>query len=286
MLVCHVSLRPPRGAITAELVEATTAADATASGHVIFAALVDDPANVRDTVNAYLGEIIREAASASDSVTTVTSVAGTITETATAADTPDATATSPSTWNPSDKAANITLSGGNLTVGASSITAGAVRSTSGKSSGKLYFENTWTNPTGGAGADGVGIGTATAALSGATSLPGNATGGCIVYVGGLIRYNGISTGVNIGAIATGQTHCVAIDLTNSRIWFRINGGNWNNSGTANPATNTGGIDISTLFPSNAPFAVVTKNGSVPSCTTNFGASAFTQTVPSGFTAWG
>ena len=44
MLVCNVSLRPPRSAIVAAIEEAVTAADATASGNVVFATLVDDPA--------------------------------------------------------------------------------------------------------------------------------------------------------------------------------------------------------------------------------------------------
>jgi hypothetical protein len=68
MLVCSVSLRPLRRAIAAELAEAATAADATATGNIVFATLVDDPANVRDTVDAYLGEIMLEPASAADVV--------------------------------------------------------------------------------------------------------------------------------------------------------------------------------------------------------------------------
>jgi hypothetical protein len=68
MLVCNVSLRPARAAIAASLAEAATAADATATGNVVFATLVDDPANVRDVVDAYLGEIMVEAASAADAI--------------------------------------------------------------------------------------------------------------------------------------------------------------------------------------------------------------------------
>jgi hypothetical protein len=68
MLVCNVSLLRRRAAIAAEVAEATTAADAVATGNVVFATLVDDPANVRDRVDAYLGEIMREAASAAATV--------------------------------------------------------------------------------------------------------------------------------------------------------------------------------------------------------------------------
>src|SRR5215471_18049722 len=66
MLVCSVSLRPPRGAIAAELAEIATADDASTTGQVVFAALIDDPASVLDNVDAYLGEIMLEAASAAD----------------------------------------------------------------------------------------------------------------------------------------------------------------------------------------------------------------------------
>jgi hypothetical protein len=69
MLVCNISLRAPRAAISVGIVEAATAVDATATGNVIFATLVDDPANVRDVVDAYLGEIMLEVASADATVT-------------------------------------------------------------------------------------------------------------------------------------------------------------------------------------------------------------------------
>lgn len=66
MLVCNVSLRPPRMAIAAAIVEAATATDATATGNIVFATLVDDPASVIDYVDAYSGEIMIEAALAVD----------------------------------------------------------------------------------------------------------------------------------------------------------------------------------------------------------------------------
>jgi hypothetical protein len=91
MLVCNVSLRAPRRTITAELAEAVEAADATASGNVVFATLVDDPASVGEIVDAYLGVIMLEAASAGDVIDGefVGIYTGNIIETATAADTQD-----------------------------------------------------------------------------------------------------------------------------------------------------------------------------------------------------
>jgi hypothetical protein len=64
MLVCNVSLLRRRAAIAAELAEAAAALDAPGTGNVVFATLIDDPASVRDRVDAYLGEIMLEAASA------------------------------------------------------------------------------------------------------------------------------------------------------------------------------------------------------------------------------
>jgi hypothetical protein len=64
-------------------------------------------------------------------------------------------------------------------------------------------------------------------------------------------------------------------------WLRANGGNWNGDPTANPATGTGGYSFGAaagqLF---VPFASLAP----ASLTANFGASSFTDTVPSGFTA--
>lgn len=64
MLVCNVSLRPPRSAIAADVAEVAAALDDFGTGQVVFATLVDDPASVGDMVDAYLGEIMLEAASA------------------------------------------------------------------------------------------------------------------------------------------------------------------------------------------------------------------------------
>ena len=68
MLVCNVSLRPPRSAIMANIAEVATAVDSSTTGFVVFATLVDDPASVSETVDAYLGEIMLKTATASSTV--------------------------------------------------------------------------------------------------------------------------------------------------------------------------------------------------------------------------
>jgi hypothetical protein len=91
MLVCNVSLRPPRSAIAADVAEITTAVDALATGNVVFATLVDDPASVGEIVDAYLGEIMLEAASASDTLTAGSAYVAAVDEAVTATDTQAAT---------------------------------------------------------------------------------------------------------------------------------------------------------------------------------------------------
>lgn len=93
MLVCSVSLRPPRLAIAADVAETATALDAYGSGNVAFAALVDDPASALETLDAYLGVIMLEAASASDIVQIELAYDVAVDEAVTAADTLDAVTT-------------------------------------------------------------------------------------------------------------------------------------------------------------------------------------------------
>jgi hypothetical protein len=77
-----------------------------------------------------------------------------------------------------------------------------------------------------------------------------------------------------------QWIAIAQDFTNGKIWFKniTRNGYWNDSATADPATNTGGFTnavTGALFP-----AVACNNQGW--ATANFGASTFLGTIPSGF----
>ncbi|MBV9653814.1 MAG: hypothetical protein JOZ42_04535 [Acetobacteraceae bacterium] len=78
---------------------------------------------------------------------------------------------------------------------------------------------------------------------------------------------------------------LALDTVNNRFWvYSSSTGEWNNSSSADPATNTGGIDASavagqTLFPLVTGW---TKGGGT--ATINGGSAGFRGDVPSGFTA--
>jgi hypothetical protein len=289
MLICNVSMHRTRARISADLVEVVAATDETATGNVVFATLVDDPASVLDHVDAYSGEIMFEAATAADGVDAGLKFDTAIDEGITAADASDGTvvAVPATTWNPSAVGtANVILSNGNLSYGAgpSNTSSDGCRSTKNQTTGKFYFEVTFNFS--GPSAAKAGIATAAASYSGINT---NGNGSLIIVAStGAIFFNGTNTGTTITAPATGAVICFAIDLVNSRGWIRNGAGNWNNSGTANPATNTGGINIATLFPTNAAYAVVASNfpSVSPMVTANFGATTFAQTVPSGFTAFG
>jgi len=86
MLVCSVSQLRRRAAIAAGLAEAASSMDAPGTGNVVFATLVDDPASVGDHIDAYLGEIMREAASAAATVNAGLAYAAAVVEAVIAAD--------------------------------------------------------------------------------------------------------------------------------------------------------------------------------------------------------
>jgi hypothetical protein len=105
-----------------------------------------------------------------------------------------------------------------------------------------------------------------------------------MFGGGTININAGFAG-NIGQRVSGDVIGIAVDFAAALIWFRVApSGNWNGSGTANPATGVGGFSISAiaggaLYPN---FSTTSTAGEI--ITGNFGATGFTGTVPSGFSA--
>jgi len=286
MLVCSVSQRARRRAIAADLAETAAALDASTTGTVVFATLVDDPANVLDAIDAYLGEIMLEAATAADTADGVIPAvyAVTVNETASAASAQDGTTgLTPDSWSTTDKS-NITLSNSNLTATATAIsTLGGVRSNIGKSTGKYYFEFTLNQfHTGGPNNPGVGL------VNGTQGLTSISTNYVVLEKAGNCYINGVSP-FGLGTRSNGDIIGIAVDFTNSLVWIRVApSGNWNNSGTANPATGTGGASISAMSGvSLFAWFQLGNPASADAVTANFGGSAFSGTVPSGFNSgWG
>ena len=189
------------------------------------------------------------------------------------------TAAGNTTWNPADKSANVTLSNGNLSAISTSNAGGyGVRGTSNRTGAKYYFEVTVSGTI-----SDVGIGVASASAN--VNTAGSTTQAAIINVNGSYVYvNGSNVGSYGIFFVNGDVCCIAVDLINNQIWFRRNGGIWNNNAANNPATNTGGFSISALTSPLYPW-VFWNITTTPSITANFGATNFTQAIPSGFTAW-
>jgi hypothetical protein len=178
----------------------------------------------------------------------------------------------------------VAMSNGNLTVTHNNTSTNAgVISTSAKTAGKYYFEMTLQVTTGNVYN---GIGVMSSAWSGTFSssqTTSNLTGVIPAAVSSLIYSNGASTGLSLGVASVGDVFCSAIDLTARLAWVRKNNGNWNASGTANPATGVGGVIIAPTV-SFAPYVAFSASSvSTDAITANFGASAFAGVVPSSYT---
>lgn len=278
MLVCSVSLRQSRQ-IAADIAEAAGTATDTAATLTAWL-MVDDNAAAVDSVDGFVGAIVLEAANADDAAD------GTLLFAAVAVDEPLAATDTQSssvigapttTWNPADKGPNIVLSNGNLTAACPSG-ANSVRGTSSHTTGKYYFEVLL----GGTGGN-LGIGVALATMS--TSGIGPTGAAYENVANGAAFINGTNSGT-VAIVAPTETCCVAVDFSNLKIWFRKNNGTWDANVSHDPATNTGGFSLSAfsgsaLFPVYASNSATGENG-----TANFGATAFTYSVPSGFSAWG
>lgn len=282
MLVCNVSLRPARSAIAASVSEAAVAIDASTLGQVVFATLVDDPASVRETVNAYLGEIMVEAAAAAAVVNASMStvLSATLAEMASAVD-QAAVPAIPAKFDGTPSGA-VTVSVDKLTVTHGNTSNGVgVFSQSTLSTGKYYFEiklQTAIISTNGAGLRPY--------VSGAFPVmaASDFVGGIGINMGAssTIYANGTSTSKVVGAQAIGDVFCFAIDLTARLGWIRRNSGTWNGDAAANPATGTNGVSI----PSGAlaPLVRFASGAANADLVGNFGQSSFAFTVPSGFTS--
>ena len=184
----------------------------------------------------------------------------------------------PTTWNPADVGASFSLSPGNLTAAAIAppfTTAFGGRSIANHSAGKYYWEvhiDTFS-------AGSIQIGIATSTWDEASGLL-NTANGASVRDDGLSGFNG-SNIVGTG-FAAGDVVDIALDLNNSKIWFRSNGaGNWNGSGADDPATNSGGISISGF--STPAFACAFLNGAnTITVTARFSSTSWSGAAPSGF----
>src|SRR4029077_514184 len=186
----------------------------------------------------------------------------------------------PTTWNPSDKSSGIALSNGNLTATNTDNNVDGGRAIASATAGKAYFKITCTRFT--YSLDAVGICNSSYALGSIGNPSGGGVGKCTVKQLGTVWLDGGSVGPVFGGVTNGTVMCIAVDLTAKLMWFRKGAAAlWNVSGTADPATGTGGISIPNLGGSVAAYPTVSLGNTNDAATANFGPTAFAGTVPSG-----
>ncbi len=156
--------------------------------------------------------------------------------------------TTGSTFDPDTLSPTMALSGGDLVATASGLF-GIASSNSAHDSGKFYAKFTLTVKNGGAGFQGVGVFDSSfnnLSAPTATMFVGQTTHGLAFFSDNGVYYNNVAIS-HLVTFAQGDVIELALDIDNRTIWFRVNGGNWNNSGAANPVTNTGGITLGAVM---------------------------------------
>lgn len=186
------------------------------------------------------------------------------------------------TFSPALSGSAATLSNGNLSATFSGL--GSAISTSMKSAGKWYVEGVY-NVVGG-----ISIGFGDSSITGSEST-GNTSNSVGLSGGdGGMYLNSVKIGQWCSSCSNGNLVGIAIDIPNKLVWgINISRSeHWNGNVSNDPASGTGGISISGLT-STSPLSICAgtwSGGQTGELTMNFGASAFTGSVPSGFTKWG
>ena len=179
---------------------------------------------------------------------------------------------STTTWQTSGAPSGTVLSNGNLT--ATGPINYWVRASAGITSGKIYWECTWTGTPGAQ----TRVGWATGSASQTASELGDVAN-CAGYTPstGFVRGPGNTIQTQAGT----DRCCIAYDYGNGKLWIRNNNGSWNNSGSDDPATNTGGI---TLTASGTMYPAAELFNSGISINAYFSLSSWSYSAPSGFSA--
>jgi hypothetical protein len=190
---------------------------------------------------------------------------------------------------------NLTLSNGNLTgfQPATNANDQSAMSLDAKSTGLFYFEGKLTAGCTGANSD-RGIGLSLTSFN-PQSHPTGVAGQAILYASGHIYVNGtqvLASGITWTSASATYVLGLAVDLTHGYAWWTLDGTHWNSTSVANTPTfnNTGGggVSLSTItgsYPLQPIYVFGCASGTAgDTWTANFGATAFSYTVPTGFTS--
>jgi hypothetical protein len=181
------------------------------------------------------------------------------------------------TWSTSDYSGSVAFSNGDLTVTKSGGGEARGRATLSRSTGKYHFEgvcDTGGNP--------VGLGLS---LSSFSTYFGDGTSS-VGYYGqnGEVAFNSTAL-ATISTYTSGDVLAVEVDLDGDLIWFAKNAGDWNNNGSADPATGTGGLSYAAMS-AGALFPTWYMAAASAVFTLRVTSAAFTRAVSSGFSEWG
>jgi hypothetical protein len=175
-----------------------------------------------------------------------------------------------------------TMSNANMTLTAPSATATAAQCAGsiGVSSGKYYWEETFTTLANASGYLCAGLQDARVVISGLSGSSRPGTNTWWISDDGNYRANGGTiTASGLGSFAAGDTAMIAVDMTNGIAWIGKNG-TW----VGSPSAGTGNT-FSSLPAIIAPFAYAGINTTTSSVlNANFGQRPFAYTPPSGFKA--
>ena len=150
------------------------------------------------------------------------------------------------------------------------------------SSAKIMYSINVSQTSGLAGYCGVGLANYSENLWDYVGSGNNSVG---YFDDGQVYING-STEATYASFNEGGLVDIAVDFDSGFAWFRVDGGNWNGGGSADPATGTGGFDITGLFSQGLPISIAaspyynagTATGDIISvATTSY------YTVPAGYT---
>jgi hypothetical protein len=145
-------------------------------------------------------------------------------------------------FDPTHKAAGLTLSNGNLTVTSSNVNAPVLTTYNFSSNDKVMISFTVLNNSGWGDNMSVGI-TENSIVAGQIGYTGLSPKGFGFFDDGVfyVNGNGVGNSINI-RYQVGVEIDMAIDMTNKRAWLRVNNGNWNSAG-GNPSANVGGYSF-------------------------------------------
>ena len=176
------------------------------------------------------------------------------------------------TWNPLDKSTKITLSNGDLTAAKNASGVGSVKSVIGVSSGLWYWEIKIDVNYNNERYNSAGIGSSSASLA---VKPGDDAHGYGYWGRDGDKYHS-AVGSNFGAQYYNSTIGIALDMDAGEIWWSKDGV-WQASGDPSTGANPAFTGISGTF-----YAMFGAYSNTNQATANFGATAFTHTVPTGF----